>query len=611
MPQIAPQIEGRTIMLLSTTSRQRLGALAAACLLSVALPAAPAWAQKTKTKPAPAGEPTITSSVSVDIPTIDAVGSNVDDNTLRAIFSGALTEHAEALAGLTATSISIPEITINTTTTVDGEAHQSTVTLADLELSEIANGIAASIALATTTIDAGEDGIAEFGTMSAANLNIGGMLGIYGLVDGGGQTELQTIYTDLHFEGGTLEATDVSCTIGAVTSAEAKARPLNHSFAEIMSLADTLEAQGDDPSPEQLGQMVHIYADVLTAFQTAPAEFEGFECSGIDDEDRPITVAIGSMTVGGMVPGIYPAFSLNDLNVTVEGDGTFQVGNMTIKEMDLSGPLAAVAAAPAAIGQVWLTENARALIPAFAGFSVSDLVVDVPDPDVDGERIAATMGEFDLTLGAYQNGIPTALRTAATNIVVDLPEDTEDEQLRQLIDMGLTNIDSSFVIDAAWNEADNTIAINEISMSGADLAAFALAGTITNASEALFSLDEDEALEAAMGIAISHLKLDISDAGLADILLARVAADQGGSPEAMRPIYAGLAQGTVIGLLAGAAEAQKVGSALGEFIGGSARELTIEMTAKEKPGLGLADFLAAEEDPSILIGKVTIDATAR
>ena len=73
----------------------------------------------------------------------------------------------------------------------------------------------------------------------------------------------------------------------------------------------------------------------------------------------------------------------------------------------------------------------------------------------------------------------------------------------------------------------------------------------------------------------------------------------------------GLAEGTVVGMLAGAAEAQKVGAALNAFVSGKAKYLTIEMTAKEPPGLGMMDFMAAEDDPTVLIGKVTIDASAR
>ena len=79
----------------------------------------------------------------------------------------------------------------------------------------------------------------------------------------------------------------------------------------------------------------------------------------------------------------------------------------------------------------------------------------------------------------------------------------------------------------------------------------------------------------------------------------------------MRPVYAGLAEGTIIGILAGAAEAQKVGSAISAFISGKARHLTIDMTSKEPQGLGMLDFMAAEDDPAALIGKVTMDATAK
>lgn len=596
----------------STKSGQRLAILATACLLSVALPTGGAWAQKVKNKGTPGMQTAATSSeISVDIPTIDAVGSNVDEATLRAIFSGDLVDNADALAGLTADNITIPEITLSATTTIDGEASEATVTFSDLVLSDITDGTAASVSLSGMSIQAGDNGSAEFGTLAASSFNIAGVLGIYGLVDPASQTDLETIYTDFSFAGGTLESPEASCTIGAMSAAEFKARPLNYSFGEIITLAESLESSGSDPSPEQVGKLLHLYADMFTAFESAPAEFGGFDCSGIDDEGKAIDFSIAGMTMGGMRPGVYPSVSLDGLNIEVQGDGSVQVGNITFKEMDLSSPIAAIQAAPAAIDEDWLEANARALIPAFAGFSFGDVAVDVPDPEADGERIKATIGAFDLSLADYLNGIPTDILTTASNILVDLPEDTDDEQLRQLIDLGVTSIDAGFTIDASWNEADNTIAIDDISVTGANLATVKLAGTIANATEALFGLDENAALAAAMGVAISQLKLDVTDTGLSDIILARVAAEQGSDPATMRPVFAGLAEGTVIGLLAGAAEAQKVGAALNAFVSGKAKYLTIEMTAKEPPGLGLMDFMAAEDDPTVLIGKVTIDASAK
>lgn len=597
-----------------TTSRPRLAILATACLLSVALPTGAAMAQKVKDKgtaPVETSVPATESDISIDIPTIDAFDSNVDDETLRAIFSGNVVDNADALAGLTATSITIPEITLLATTTIDGEASEASVTFTDLVLSDITDGTAASVTLAGMSLDAGDNGSGDFGSLTASGLDIGGVLGLYGLVDAGGQTELETIYSDLSFEGGSFESPEISCTIGAATVGEFKARPLKYSFGEIIALVESLESQGDDPSPEVIGDLLRMYVDLFTAFESDPTEFGGFECSGVDEAGRPLDFSIAGMSMDGMSPGTYPSFSMDGLDINVEGDGSVQLGNFTFKAMDLSGPIAAIEAAPDAIDEAWFMANARALIPSFEGFSFSDVAVDVPDPEADGERIQASISAFDLTLGEYRNGIPTDLLTTASNIVVQFPEDSDDEQVQQLLAIGVTNIDAGFTIDASWNEAENAIAIDDISITAANLATVKLAGTIANATQALFAVDENEALMAAMGVAISKLKLDVTDMGLSDIILARVAADQGSDPATMRPVFAGLAQGTIVGMLAGAAEAQKVGDAVSAFISGSAKYLTIEMAAKEAPGLGLMDFMAAESDPTVLIGKVTIDASAK
>lgn len=602
-------------MSFSTTSRRRLALLAIACLSSVVLPAGTALAQKTKTKSQPteaveASAPALT-SIAVDIPTIEAVGSNVDEETLRAIISGAVVDNAQTLAGLTAASITIPEIILDTTTEIDGRTNSSTMVFSDLVLTDITNGKAASVTLAGMSMEGLEDASASFGASSVTNFDIAGVLGLYGLVGNDGSGEIRTIYTDFTSAGGSIEAPDVSCTIGPMTAAEFKARPLNYSFVEIMALAETLESQGDDPSPEAIGQILRMYADIFTAFESSPVEFGGFDCSGVDDEGRAMSFSVAGFSMGGMSPGIYPAITMDGLDVTVEGDGMVRIGHMAFKEMDLRGPIALIEAAPAALDEAWFMANARSLIPAFGGFSFGDIAIDVPNEDNPDSRVKASIGAFDLALADYINGIPTNVLMTASNIVADLPADSDDEQIRQLLDLGVTRIDAGFTVDAAWNEAENTIALRELSLNGADLASVVLSGTVANATEALFGLDEDQALAAAMNLAISHLKLDITDAGLSDIVLASVAAEQGSDPATMRPIFAGLAEGTVIGLLAGAAEAQKVGGALNAFVGGSAKYLTIEMTAKTPPGLGFLDFMAAEDDPASLIGKVTIDASAK
>lgn len=608
-----------------TTSRSRLAILAATAVLSVALPTTTAWAQtKTKdaakTQSAAPAEPAATetadvavkTSFTVDIPTVDAQGSNVSEDVLRDVLEGNLAEHADELATLTATSITVPTITLNIDTTRGTKTTATVVTMTNLVLSDVTNGIAAEWTLENTAISADDELTGEFAGWSAKNFNIAAALGIYGFVKTATpSTELQTIYTDFAFDGGTMASDKFSCSIGSVTSAEFKARPLKTSFGEMMELLETVEAQGDTPSPKTIGAIIHAYADFFTAFEYAPVISEGFSCDGADDKDRAMTISAGGLEVTGMRPGIYPGFSLTDFEVNVEDDGQFSIGNINLKETDLSGPLAVVAAAPAELDEAWFNANYRSLIPAFGGFSLADIAMDIPDPETE-DRIVANIGSFDLSLEKYRNGIPTAITSHLTNLIVDLPTDSSDEQIQTLVDLGVTKVDAGFGLDVSWNEADSTIVINDISLTGANLASMAVSGTILNATEDLFGIDSGSALMSAFSLGIRDLKVDVIDAGLSDIILASVAADQGSKPETLRPIFAGLAQGTVISVLANATNAQSVGTAINNFISGTAKQLTLTMTAKDlTTGISFPEFLAAEEDPSLLIDKVDIEASAK
>lgn len=594
-------------MSLNVITRRSLAGVAAACLVSVSLPVVPAMAEKVKSKPAAQAEQ---AEFAISIPTVAAVDSSVDAETIKAILSGALVENADALAGLNATSITVPEIVLTVTTTVDGAKEEGVLTFTNLVLKDVVDGVAATASLESSSFDV-EEGHAEMGGTSATHFNIGGMLGIYGLVDAGGSTEMETLYADFLMEGGSFAADEMSCDFGPIRGAEVRGRPIETSFVEIMTLAQQMEADPEIKDPALMGKVMRMYADILTAFESSEFTFEGFSCSGNDDEGRPMTFEIGNMTMAGMSPGIYPQISMDDFRVVVEGDGAVTLGNFTLKQFDLSSTVATLAAAPQEVTEAWLEANARGLIPAFEGFSFSGLGIDIPDPDSDGERIVADVDNFDLSLASYINGIPSNIDTSATGIRAALPKDSEDEQLQQLIALGITDIDAGFRLAAAWNADKNSIDVKEVSVSGVDLATVVLSGTIANATEALFSLDENEALMAGMGVAIKALKLDVTDAGLSDIVLAVAAADQGADPATLRPVFAGLAEGTIIGMMAGAADAAKLGAAINQFVSGKAKSLNISIEAKSEPGLSMADFMTAEDDPASLIGKVNVSASAK
>lgn len=593
-------------------SRRGLAAVSTACLISVALPAVPAWAQKTKDKhtSAPATQESSIDDVSVSIPTVDAVNSSIDGDTIKSILSGDIEANAEALSTLNADSITVPEISINITSTVDGESQDAVLTFTDLVLEDVVDGVAASASLGGTGMTLPEGG-AEWGAASVSDFNIRGILGIYGLVDAGQSEEMQTLYSDFKMDGGTFEAPEMTCEIGPFEGGGVRGRPLKTSIIEFVHLAQKMEADPEMTDPALFGQFVSMYADFLTAFESDPVSFEGFACDGQDDKGQPMTFNVGNVTMAGMTPGIYPQISMDGFDVTVEGDGAVSVDNVTIKQFDMSSTIEALANVPADVNEAWFDANARSLIPSFEGFSFAGLSVDIPDSEADGERVVFDIDNFDLTLGNYVNGIPGMIDTSASGIKAALPDESGDPQLQQLIALGIKDIDAGFRFAAAWDEATDTIDVSEISVTGKDLANIVLTGTLANATEALFSLDENEAIAAGMGIAVKALNLDVTDSGLSDIILAVVGAEQGTDPATMRPVFAGLAEGTIVGMMAGAADAAKLGTAVNQFISGKAKSLNIAIEAKEDPGLGMADFMAAEQDPTVLIDKVNITAAAK
>lgn len=590
----------------SLTSRP-LPALAAACLLSVALPAMPAFAQgKTKTKPPAAA---LEVDYSVSIPTVDAVDSTIADDVLAAILGGAVAEHAEELAALDASSITVPEITISVTSS-DGETENNgLVTFTDLVFTDVADGVAAAASIGGIAMETDKSSV-DFGALSVSNLDIGQMLAIYGLVDTG-STEMQTIYTDFDATGGTMSGEDVECTFGGVSGAEFKARPLKTSFVDMMALAQAVENDPDDMDPALIGKVVHMYADVLTAFETSEVQFDGIACAGENTDGQPIQFEIAGMVMGGMSPGIYPSISMDGFSMLMDGEGSMNLDNLTIKQADLSATIAALESVPDDVTEAWFDANARRLFPAMEGMSFSGFDMDMADPDGGDTRIQVSIAGFDLTLLDYLNGIPTNLDISAQGIKAALPEDTGDESLEQLHALGITEIDAGFRVAAAWDEASASITFEEASFSAENLGSMNVTGTLANATAALFSLNENAALMAAMGVAVKSLNASVQDSGVSDLIVSIAAKEQGGDPASLRPIYADLAKGTVIGLLAGVADAAKMGDAISAFIRGDARTLEIGITAKDDPGLGMMDFMAAEDDPTTLLGKVNISAEAK
>lgn len=553
--------------------------------------------------PAPAAQ----ASFSVTVPTIQATGANVDEATLKAIFTGDIAGNADALAHLKAESIKVPEITVSYEMP-GAKPTSGQITYHDIDIENVVDGVAATMSVGGLNTKDSEVSI-SIGKMTANAFDVGAILGMYGLVPSESDTALHTVYKDLSIAGGKLSTPNGNCTIGDITIAEFKARPLKTPFTALIAFAGEAEAQQDHPSPEMTAKAVGIITDIATAFETSPINFGGVDCALTDDQGKPVTFTIGKIETAGYAGARYPEVRVSNFKVSAS-DGLVSLDGLTLKPIDYSGAIAALQAANGVIDDAWVEAHSRELVPVFDGLSLTGLQIDVPDSSAPGQRIKASVGSFDLSLASYFNGVPTQIASSAQHLVVDMPKDSSDDFTKQLVAMGLTRLDLSYDFSIKWDKDTNSIKLDKLGVSGANLGSIAVAAVLGNAGQELFDPNPDTAMAAGMGVTVKQVGLDVKDDGLGDILMKKAAADESTDPAAARAGISGMAQGMVMAFLGSNRDSLKLANAISKFLNGG-KAISATITAKDDAGLGLTDLQALETDPTALSGKLDIQADAQ
>ena len=274
--------------------------------------------------------------------------------------------------------------------------------------------------------------------------------------------------------------------------------------------------------------------------------------------------------------------------------------------MDLSAPIAAVEAAIGQLDAKWLETNWRKLIPEVAGVSLSGGKFDMPEPTAPGGRIAGGIAAFDVTLGDYVNGIPSTISTSASGVTFPIPETGEGAQLRAL---GIASVDLGYDIRANWDETNKSIVVERFALSGVDLGTVAISGIFGNALPELFADDPEVAMVAALGLTVRELTIEVENAGIAPALIAMAAQEEKMAPQQFHGVLTGLAQAFPFALLGAGPEGVGLSQALGAFLTGTPK-LTVTLTSTNPVGLSLAELMAAQENPALLKGKVTVSSSA-
>lgn len=550
----------------------------------------------------------------VDIPTVSAVDASMDEAAIRDALGLNFLKHVDELSKLTAASVTLPEVDLTYTTTTGSTSMTTTAVYKNVVLSNIKDGVVGTFTIGSSSMTqqgSGSPSLFNYNSSTYSDLDIGGTFAFLGLIQGDPTAALKPVMSHFQFDGGTYEGDGFKCTIGKVTGQTTSAKPSPVSFTDLSAAFEQVKATkgSSEPPAAAVKTLISYIGNLLRDFAIAPSHFDGLSCSG-GDAAKPTSISFGAIDVAAWQNAVYPDISFKDIKVDAGDNGKFSLDSAVIKSFDLNPPIDALLSADT-LDDAWFKANGRRLIPSWGGLALTGLSLDVPDPSAEGSRITASVKDFDLTMSDYLNGLPTKVSTKADGVDVPIPPTTTDDTEKMLLALGINRLNLGFEASASWDKASQQINIDKLSLSGADLGSAAVAMVLGNASADLFSLDSATEEAAGMGLTVKSFEADATDAGIGDKIVPLIAAQNNADPATFRTQIAGTAEAVVLQVFGATPEANALAQALGNFITGTAKSITVTGTSKDPAGVPTAVFAQAGDNPTILAGVMTVTGSAK
>jgi hypothetical protein len=520
---------------------------------------------------------------------------------------------SDRLRRLSAASITSPEMVMRQK---QGDV-TSSVLYRDVRIEDVKDGVAARFSTSNGAFasQGGEDNLAAtFGKVSASAIDMVQIARIYGEAAGAAPEELKTIYSDFAIEGITGRAGKGSTFgIGRLAGKDVKARPSKQPWtAMVKEWAGKHDI--DKLPPQERARFVNSIADMFDSFSIGL--MEATDITGEDTTDaKSAKVKVARIAFEGTGGGKPAAFRVEGVDVQAK-DGKVRIGEIAHTGWSYEPTLKALrdTLGNPSMETSELQNSARRFMPKLGTLTFRGVDLDVPDEKARAANPAAPnikfgVKQFEIATGEEFEGVPTAVSLKVDNLAMTVPPDSKEDGLKDLVAMGYSAIDVSAVLDGRWNKDTSDFVISSLGAQGVNMGSVNVKGTFGNVSSEVFSEDQAAAQVALLGATVKGLSIALENKGLFEKLIEREAKKQGKSAGQMRKELGAAAQIGIPMFLGGGAQAKQVAAAVAKFLLKPNR-LTVDAKAKSVEGLGVADFMAAQNDPQALLEAVDLSARA-
>lgn len=457
-------------------------------------------------------------------------------------------------------------------------------------------------------------------------------------------------------ESGTRPGFSAHAEYGRITSPDGAkmkllSRPMKETFDEIVTTARILgpslekELANDPARIEQLKKLGLNVIELIENYESNSSTMESVSFTETINDPKigqPI-VMTGKIEKTEVTPTSYLVSGISFGGNEVTG----KIGSLSAKNFSLTPFLASAKAllsgpTEEAFDKKKLAQLYLSIYSNLGTISIDDVEVNVPgskiaspivnrndedDENDEGtpeaqapapspmpETLSFNVRNFTLRLEKPFNGFPTSSRLALQGFqmptIVMLANGKADslKTYTALKDVGIETLDASFAIDSSWNRDSKEMSINEISGSEASFGSVLFKGTIGNFTENLFTLDSNVAAMASLGLLAKDVSLHVEDKGGLDRALELAAREQGMTAEQLKASVP-LMLAMIPEPFASMSSISTIKQALLQYWENPGK-LDIAIKAKNGPGLGIADFMAASKDPASIEAKIDVMATA-
>jgi hypothetical protein len=530
--------------------------------------------------------------VTVTIPALTAEGSSATEADIRAMFDPkAVDQLAKRFAAFSAKSVTIPLIEIKQKL---GKGDVSTTRYQNTVMRDISKGIIAEIVTAqmTSTTDVKTDGKSKTNVSSNSvdmmmkGLNI--VLMARFLTDKAEPGEkLQSALAEQTIGKTTLKFDQSEIMIDRITMSDLRLKPLKVPLIKTLETLETGKSGADDTA-----------RDFFSSMSIANVEANGIKGQFTESSKKKTNFGLGTLRFAGG-GDVKAGFGMKGM--TFESPD----GKMNIGEFSLDGikyPL--ITSAPASSNGNFKPED---FIPTFEHFRFAGIDFDLPTSGKNAKRTQLKLNALDLKMGNHIGFIPTNVVTLLDRLQMDIPADTTEKALKDILALGYKSLDVSMKYDQTFDEASKNLKLNELSISSVGMFEATAKAELTNVGKEIFTTDKAVATVAAISIMAKSVSVAVKNNSLFEKLIAQQAKEQKRKPEDLRTELATGATMMVPLFLGDHPGAQALGAALGKFLA-DPKNMKVDLTAKNG-GIGAVDFLATK-NPIDILKKVDITATS-